>query len=192
MTNNNNTFLRSKEPIISSKTPITITKETEIKKNTIELETKLIDDILKPTGVTIKPSDSQLNEFIKRIKTFNKDFIYKILIDRIVNLGVPTEDQNQVKQLMKALYVIESMLLKKVEGYQTLFSDQSSVFNSLENSYSNNKKICDITNNILILLGERKHVTVSSNQQMQNSKNGNKAVSNNNLHLLDEVIKRIT
>jgi hypothetical protein len=155
------------------------------------METKLIDDILKPTGVTIKPSDSQLNEFIRRIKNLNKEAVGKILMERIGNLGTPTEDQNQVKQLMKALYIVECILHKKIEGYQSLFSDQTILLISIENSFSNNKKLCEIANTILILLGERKPTVSSSNQTISSSKNSNKP-SNNNINLFEEVIFKVS
>jgi hypothetical protein len=155
------------------------------------METKLIDDILKPAGVTIKPSDSQLNDFIRRIKTLNKDVIGKILIERINNLATPTEDQNQVKQLMKALYVVECILQKKIEGYQSLLSDQSILLILIENSFSNNKKVCEIVNSILILLGERKPTVSSSNQTITSLKS-NIISGNNNVNLFDEVIFKVS
>jgi 3-isopropylmalate dehydrogenase len=36
---------------------------------------KLIDDILKPTGVTVKPSDTQIKDFLKRLKTLKKEIV---------------------------------------------------------------------------------------------------------------------
>jgi hypothetical protein len=182
---------KPKDTVVISKAPIMYVKEPEVKKNSFEMETKLIDDILKPTGVTIKPSDSQLNEFIRRIKNLNKEAVGKILMERIGNLGTPTEDQNQVKQLMKALYIVECILHKKIEGYQSLFSDQTILLISIENSFSNNKKLCEIANTILILLGERKPTVSSSNQTISSSKNSNKP-SNNNINLFEEVIFKVS
>lgn len=50
-----------------------------------EYENKLVDDILQPTGITIKPSDSQINEFLKRLKSLDKKLIGKILYEKISN-----------------------------------------------------------------------------------------------------------
>ena len=55
---------------------------------------------MKPTGVTVKPSESQLNDFLKRIKAFKKEVVSKILIDKVKILSSINDDQNQLKQLM--------------------------------------------------------------------------------------------
>jgi len=61
-----------------------------------EYENKIIDDILVPTGVTLKPSDNQIKEFLKRLKSLNKDLVYKILLDKVLNYQNMT-DQNSIK-----------------------------------------------------------------------------------------------
>ena len=63
-----------------------------------EYETRIIDDVLKVSGVSIKPTENQLKEFVKRIKTLNKEIVFKILKERLINLQC-TEDANQIKIL---------------------------------------------------------------------------------------------
>ena len=59
---------------------------------------KLIEDLLVPTGISMKPSDSQLKEFCKKIKTLDKNFICNKLLEKINNYSDIT-DQNQFKVL---------------------------------------------------------------------------------------------
>lgn len=63
-----------------------------------EYENRIIDDILVPTGVTLKPGDNQLKEFIKRLKSLKKDLVYKILLERIKNYE-NMSDVNSIKTL---------------------------------------------------------------------------------------------
>jgi hypothetical protein len=61
------------------------TKKIQNSTLSVEYETKLIDDILKPTGVTVKPSDTQIKDFLKRLKTLKKEIVLNILFDRLKN-----------------------------------------------------------------------------------------------------------
>ena len=65
---------------------------------TIEYETKLIDDFLKPIGATVKPSESQLKEILKKLKTLNKQIVLNILFERLKNYE-NMGDNNQIKIL---------------------------------------------------------------------------------------------
>jgi hypothetical protein len=68
----------------------------------IEYETKLIDGILIPTGVTIKPSESQIKDFLKRLKTLNKQIVLKILLERLNSHKLMTSS-DQIKVLQVSL-----------------------------------------------------------------------------------------
>lgn len=59
------------------------TKKIQNSTLSVEYEMKLIDDILKPTGVTVKPSDTQIKDFLKRLKTLKKEIVLNILFDRL-------------------------------------------------------------------------------------------------------------
>lgn len=61
----------------------------------INFEKKIIEDLLVSTTILVKPSESQINEFINKIKNLNKSFIYKILIDKIENC-YDKSDQNKI------------------------------------------------------------------------------------------------
>jgi hypothetical protein len=97
---NKNSFVFNNNQATKEKTPVYLNKEPESKKIGFEYESKVIDDILKPTGVTIKPSENQLNDFLKRIKAFNKEIVFKILIQNVKIFANVNDDQNQLKQLM--------------------------------------------------------------------------------------------
>lgn len=59
------------------------TKKIQNSTLSVEYEMKLIDDILMPTGVTVKPSDTQIKDFLKRLKTLKKEIVLNILFDRL-------------------------------------------------------------------------------------------------------------
>jgi hypothetical protein len=68
----------------------------------IDYETKLIDSILIPTGVTIKPSESQIKDFLKRLKNLNKQIVLKILLERLNSYELMTSS-DQIKVLQVSL-----------------------------------------------------------------------------------------
>lgn len=61
-----------------------IFKRHHFKPNFREVERQLIDNILAPTGITTKPSDFQLKDFLNRTKNLNKDTITSLLHERLV------------------------------------------------------------------------------------------------------------
>ena len=48
--------------------------------------------MINAKGVTLKPSDTQLKEFIKRIKSLNKDIVSEILYEKISLYSKDNED----------------------------------------------------------------------------------------------------
>lgn len=54
------------------------------------MEKNLIDSILAPSGISVKPSDLQFKDFLARVKTLNKDTINKLLHERLISF-----EQNQ-------------------------------------------------------------------------------------------------
>ena len=64
-----------------------------------------------------------------------------------------------------------------------MFCEQIPYFINVETYFSNNKKIYDLINSILVILGERASAIISSHQ-VPNTINGN------NVHSLDEVINK--
>jgi hypothetical protein len=52
--------------------------------NDSEYENKLIDDVVNAGGMTLKPAESQLKEFIRRLKSLNKDIVCDIINERLM------------------------------------------------------------------------------------------------------------
>lgn len=65
----------------------------------IEYESKILEDILIPSGISIKPSDIQLADFLKRIKTLNKEIISKLILEKI-KTNENSSETNSNKVLM--------------------------------------------------------------------------------------------
>ena len=103
---NKNSFIKPKEPVIIQSTPLFINREPDSKKINYDYENKLIDDLLKPTGVNIKPTDNQLNDFIKRVRTLNKDIVYNNFVEKLKNYENTNNDPNLMKQLMVNISII--------------------------------------------------------------------------------------
>ena len=103
---NKNSIIKPKDPVIIQSTPLFINREPESKKINYDYENKLIDDLLKPTGVNIKPTDNQLNDFIKRVRTLNKDIVYNNFVEKLKNYENTNNDPNLMKQLMVNISII--------------------------------------------------------------------------------------
>jgi hypothetical protein len=82
-----------------------------------ECEKKLVEEIVQPGGIRIKPSEAQLAEFLKESKAMDTHIIGSLLLSKI-EVNYPF----QVKA--KALYTIEH-LAKKNEKYAAYFKAQS-------------------------------------------------------------------
>ena len=76
------------------------TKKIQNSTLSVEYETKLIDGILLPTGVTIKPSENNMKDFLKRLKTLNKQTVLKILLERLeIYESITGNDQVKILQV---------------------------------------------------------------------------------------------
>ena len=80
---------------------------------TLEYETKLVDEILQPGGIKVKPNEAMLAEFAQAAKTLDKNLIGSLLVSRLEE-GFPYA----VKA--KALYTMEH-LARKNEEYREFF-----------------------------------------------------------------------
>ncbi len=65
----------------------------------LEYENKIIDDLLNFQGISIKPSDSLLNEFLKKSKTLNKHKISNSLLEKLSDL-IDTTDKNMTIKIL--------------------------------------------------------------------------------------------
>ncbi len=61
----------------------------------------MIDNILAPTGITAKPSDFQLKDFLNRVKNLNKETINNILHERLVQF-----DETQEVKPLQVRYIL--------------------------------------------------------------------------------------
>lgn len=64
-----------------------------------EYENKLIEDLLTHQGISLKPSGSLLEEFLKKSKTLNKQKISKFLIEKISEL-INLTDKNSINKII--------------------------------------------------------------------------------------------
>lgn len=46
-------------------------------------EQKLIDDLIQPTGISLRPNETQLKEFAKRAKNLDREIIFRTLFEKI-------------------------------------------------------------------------------------------------------------
>jgi hypothetical protein len=106
---------------------------------------------LNAKGVTLKPSEVILKDFIKRLRTLNKDTITDILFEKM-NEFIESEE---IKLLTKCLYMIEEILSNKIEGYDIVFKNKLDLFENLLNG--DNKKIIELSNNIISTLSGSKN-----------------------------------
>lgn len=58
-----------------------------------DYENRIIDDALEVSGISMKPTDGQLAEFIKRIRTLNKNVIWMLMNNRLTKY---TAEDNEI------------------------------------------------------------------------------------------------
>ena len=59
----------------------------------------MIGDLIQPTGIIIKPSENQLKEFAKRVKSLDKEIIFEMIYEKLLNYE-NMSDANNSKILM--------------------------------------------------------------------------------------------
>lgn len=57
--------------------------------------------------MTLKPSDNQIKDFLKRLKSLNKDLVYKIIFEKVSNFQ-NMSDPNSIKTLTVINYIYEN------------------------------------------------------------------------------------
>jgi hypothetical protein len=70
-----------------------------------EYEVKIIDDVLNAKGVTLKPAETQMKEFIKRLKTLNKDIVCDIFNEKLLKFD-EMGDGDKIRVLVVSLFII--------------------------------------------------------------------------------------
>ena len=119
--------------------------------SSISLESRLLDEIIQPTGIAVKPSETLLNEYCRRAKNLNRDTMYHNIMDKITPFRQYAAYPDQMKVLIKCLYLIEAICENKVVDLFDAFEEQLQLFDEIRKTYPNNRKIQEITNHIIKL-----------------------------------------
>ena len=167
-TNNNNSYSKQNQNLNYNQN---IRRENN---QTFDLEQKLFEDILQPTGISIKPDLKLLRDFCQRAQRLDKGKIINLIMERIVKYEVYVGGEASIKMFLKCLYLVEFIIDNQVNELYDGFSNQNELFENIKITYSNNKKVTDVINHILKML---------YNQQNENSNQGN--IQKGNANLLD-------
>ena len=82
-------------------------QSNNIRKDTrFALEKKLIDDILQPTGIKIKPDEKLMVDFCRRAKNLDRTLIYSYLMEKISPYKTFIGNTEKINTLIKCLYLI--------------------------------------------------------------------------------------
>ena len=144
---------------------------------TFDLEQKLFEDILQPTGISVKPDLKFLRDFCQRAQRLDKNKIINLIMERIVKFKVYVGGEASIKMFLKCLYLVEFIIDNQVNELYDGFCNQNELFENIKMTYSNNKKFIDVINHILKML---------YNQQNENNNQGTVQKSNTNLLDIDD------
>ena len=95
-----------------------------------------------------------MKDFIKRLKSLNKDIITDILFEKM-NEFIEKGEDSDIKLLIKCLYMVEEILNNKIEGYDLIFKNRLDMFDNL--SSGDNKKVVEVSTNIINILSGNKN-----------------------------------
>ena len=130
------------------------------------MEQKIIDELTKPSGISHKPSDSQIAELIKRSKTLNIESLYTVLLNKIYCYEQYDNSQN-IKSLIKSLYCIY-YLLKELDEFKDLFLENVSLIYSIKDHYAlTNKKVIEAVNLVLSIIDENNYQENLESKQIE-------------------------
>ena len=57
-------------------------------------EQKLIDDLTLPTGISHKPNEKELKELSKRAKNLDRELIFRIILEKLMNYENMNDNKN--------------------------------------------------------------------------------------------------
>ena len=158
------------------------------------LEKKLIDDILQPTGIKVKPDEKLMVDFCRRAKNLDRTLIYSYLMEKISPYKTFVDNTEKINTLIKCLYLISYIVDSKIEDLFEVFSDNQQIFIDIKSTLGNNKKISELTEQILEFLGVESNQgnEVNDYQNFESSKANDKILQHNesnanqaNTNLLD-------
>ena len=158
------------------------------------LEKKLIDDILQPTGIKVKPDEKLMVDFCRRAKNLDRTLIYSYLMEKISPYKTFVGNTEKINTLIKCLYLISYIVDSKIEDLFEVFSDNQQIFIDIKSTLGNNKKISELTEQILEFLGVESNQgnEVNDYQNFESGKANDKILQHNesnanqaNTNLLD-------
>ena len=164
------------------------------------LEKKLIDDILQPTGIKIKPDEKLMIDFCRRAKNLDRTLIYSYLMEKISPYRSYIGNNEQTNMLIKCLYLISYIIDSKIQDLFEVFSDNQQIFIDIKSSFGTNRKISELTEQILQFLGvEVKNENDNNdyqnfenndnNNNNENEKNQKEIQATNNINLLEDIFQ---
>jgi hypothetical protein len=78
------------------------------KQNNFQHEAKILEDIIKLQGVNLKPTDILFSEFQKKLKSLNKQAVFKILQLKLDN---SKENLDELKQMTVYIFKIRDFFM---------------------------------------------------------------------------------
>ncbi len=70
----------------------------------------MIDDLLQPTGISVKPNETQLKELSRRAKNLDREIIFKLLMEKLNNYENMAEGNNLKILTVYFKIILESSL----------------------------------------------------------------------------------
>ena len=123
-------------------------------KNTrFALEKKLIDDILQPTGIKVKPDEKLMVDFCRRAKNLDRTLIYSYIMEKVSPYKSYIGNNEKINTLIKCLYLISYIIDSKIQDLFEVFSENQQIFIDIKSTLGNNRKVSELTDQILQFLG---------------------------------------
>ena len=146
--NSYNNYNQSRSNNYQPSSTRTIPKDTRF-----ALEKKLIDDILQPTGIKIKPDEKLMIDFCRRAKNLDRTLIYSYLMEKISPYKTYIGNNEKINTLIKCLYLISYIVDSKIQDLFEVFMDNQHMFEDIKATLGQNRRVSELTDQILQLLG---------------------------------------
>ena len=154
----------------------------------------VIEDVLESSGISLKPTAKQLNEFTKKIKNLNHQLILKFLFERM-NKSVIEKDNKILGKLLCAIQTIiqDSSNTKYIEFLKQQAKLFENIFNKNINKIINTTSAeiyKSLTNTNLIKADDFLSENNNSNNNMENNSSNNPR-GNNAPNPLDAFVNKV-
>ena len=105
------------------------------------LEKKLIDDILQPTGIKVKPDERLMVDFCRRSKNLDRTLIYTYLMEKISPYKNYVGNNEKINTLIKSLYLISYICDSKIQDLFEVFLDNQQIFEDIKSTLGKNRRV---------------------------------------------------